>query len=234
MTLNRLVALLTPLVFAPLAGVVSTWAAKNLPGVDLPPDKLEQIFIAGALIALAPAAQWLHGWQKYEQRQDEAASFYEEILRSDPLDREAFAFLDSYYRRKQRHSSRAELLEQSGSNTAVPLRVRITRLVRAPLAPLGELRGVIYRASRAPGAEPKNYVHFFQQRLPVLAVDPTGLAEDFEVVRDGGLADVAARREVACADLRPIAELAKDRESRRVRRRLEKADIRVGLPFHAT
>jgi len=53
-------------------------------------------------------------------------------------------------------------------------RVRITRLVRAPLAPLGELRGVIYRASRAPGAEPKNYVHFFQQRLPVLAVDPTG------------------------------------------------------------
>src|SRR5262245_32512900 len=53
-------------------------------------------------------------------------------------------------------------------------RVWITRLVRAPLVPLGELRGVIYRASRAPGAEPKNYVHFFHQRLPVLAVDPTG------------------------------------------------------------
>jgi hypothetical protein len=30
------------------------------------------VFIAGALIALAPAAQWLHGWQKYEARQDEA------------------------------------------------------------------------------------------------------------------------------------------------------------------
>ena len=72
MTLNRLVALLTPLVFAPLAGVISTWAAKNLPGVDLPPDKIEAVFIAGALIALAPAAQWLHGWQKYEARQDEA------------------------------------------------------------------------------------------------------------------------------------------------------------------
>jgi hypothetical protein len=66
---NRIVALLTPLVFAPLAGVVSTWAAKNLPGVTLPPDKVEEIFIAGALIALAPAAQWLHGWQKYEERQ---------------------------------------------------------------------------------------------------------------------------------------------------------------------
>ena len=72
MTLNRIVALLTPLVFAPLAGVISTWAADNLPGVTLPPDKIEAVFIAGALIALAPAAQWLHGWQKYEARQDEA------------------------------------------------------------------------------------------------------------------------------------------------------------------
>jgi hypothetical protein len=72
MTLNRIVALLTPLVFAPLAGVISTWAANNLPGVTLPPDKIEEVFIAGALIALAPAAQWLHGWQKYEARQDEA------------------------------------------------------------------------------------------------------------------------------------------------------------------
>ena len=72
MTLNRIVALLTPLVFAPLAGVISAWAADNLPGVTLPPDKIEAVFIAGALIALAPAAQWLQGWQKYEARQDEA------------------------------------------------------------------------------------------------------------------------------------------------------------------
>jgi hypothetical protein len=72
MSLNRIVALLTPLVFAPLAGVVSTWAADNLPGVNLSPDKVEEVFIAGALIALAPAVQWLHGWQKYEERQDAA------------------------------------------------------------------------------------------------------------------------------------------------------------------
>jgi len=74
MSPNRIVAVLTPLVFAPLAGVAATWAAKNLPGVNLPPDKIEQIFIAGALIALAPALQWLHGWQKYEQRRDEAVT----------------------------------------------------------------------------------------------------------------------------------------------------------------
>lgn len=69
MSLNRIVALLTPLVFAPLAGVISTWAAKNLPGVTVPASAVEEIFIAGALIALAPAVQWLHGWQKWEARQ---------------------------------------------------------------------------------------------------------------------------------------------------------------------
>ena len=72
MSLNRIVALLTPLVFAPLAGFASTWAAERLPGVDIPPDQMEQIFIAGALIALAPAAQWLHGWQKHEAREADA------------------------------------------------------------------------------------------------------------------------------------------------------------------
>ena len=61
-----------------------------------------------------------------------------------------------------------------GSSCACGItRVRIKRLVRLPLAPLGELRGLIYRASRAPGEVPKNYVHFFNQRLPVLAADPT-------------------------------------------------------------
>jgi hypothetical protein len=69
MSLNRIVALLTPLVFAPLAGFASTWAAEHLPGVDIPPEQMEQVFIAGALIALAPAAQWLHGWQKHEARE---------------------------------------------------------------------------------------------------------------------------------------------------------------------
>jgi hypothetical protein len=43
-----------------------------------------------------------------------------------------------------------------------------------PLAPVGELRGVIYRPFRALNGEaPKNYVHFFQ-RPPVLAADPAG------------------------------------------------------------
>jgi hypothetical protein len=73
MTPNRIVALLTPLIFAPLAGAIATWAADNLPGVQVPQSALEEVFIAGALIALAPAVQWLHGWQKWEQREADAA-----------------------------------------------------------------------------------------------------------------------------------------------------------------
>jgi hypothetical protein len=68
MTPNRIVAVLTPLVFAPAAGAVAAWVAKHAPGVDLSKDELTNIFIAGALIALAPAVQWLHGWQKHEAR----------------------------------------------------------------------------------------------------------------------------------------------------------------------
>jgi hypothetical protein len=72
MTPNRVVALFTP-VFAAAAGAVATWLAENFPGLNLDPDKLEEVFIAGAVVALAPALQWLHGWQKYETREAEAA-----------------------------------------------------------------------------------------------------------------------------------------------------------------
>jgi hypothetical protein len=73
MTPNRIVAILTPLVFAPAAGGVAAWLAENFPGTEIDPDRLTEIFIAGALIALAPAIQWLHGWQKYEAREADAA-----------------------------------------------------------------------------------------------------------------------------------------------------------------
>jgi hypothetical protein len=69
MSPNRIVALLTPLVFAPLAGAIAAWVAENAPGVEVSASALEEIFIAGALIALAPALQWLHGWQKWEARE---------------------------------------------------------------------------------------------------------------------------------------------------------------------
>jgi hypothetical protein len=54
------------------------------------------------------------------------------------------------------------------------INVRIARVVRVPITPVGELRGLIYRASRAQGDEPKTYVHFFKGRLPTLATNATG------------------------------------------------------------
>jgi hypothetical protein len=70
-SINRVVAILTPLLFAPLAGTCAAWLAEHFPGVDIPAAQLQEVFIAGALIALAPALQWLHGWQKHEARQAE-------------------------------------------------------------------------------------------------------------------------------------------------------------------
>jgi len=77
MSPNRIVAVLTPLVFAPLAGAVATWIADNVPGTTISASSLEEVFIGGALIGLAPAAQWLHGWQKYEAREAEKESTIE-------------------------------------------------------------------------------------------------------------------------------------------------------------
>lgn len=51
---------------------------------------------------------------------------------------------------------------------------QIARVVRLPMAPVGELRGLIYRTSRVPGEEPKNYVHFFKDKLPALVANPSG------------------------------------------------------------
>jgi hypothetical protein len=71
MSPNRIVAVLTPLVFAPAAGAIAAWIANNIPGAEISARNLEEVFIGGALIGLAPAAQWLHGWQKYETRKAE-------------------------------------------------------------------------------------------------------------------------------------------------------------------
>ena len=70
---NRLVAALTPVVFAPLAGAISVLAAKYFPGVDIPSGSVEAIFIAGATIAFAKAGLWLKGWQEYEKREVDTA-----------------------------------------------------------------------------------------------------------------------------------------------------------------
>ena len=68
MSPNRIVALLTP-ICALAAGACATWLAEHFPTLDVPASALEEIFIAGALAVLAPALQWLYGWQKFEARE---------------------------------------------------------------------------------------------------------------------------------------------------------------------
>ena len=72
-TPGRLVALLTPLIFAPLAGSISVLAARYLPGVDIDQGSVGAIFIAGATIAFGKAALWLKGWQDWEKREADAS-----------------------------------------------------------------------------------------------------------------------------------------------------------------
>jgi hypothetical protein len=71
MSPNRIVALVTP-VCALAAGWAATWLADNVPGMTVSKENLQAVFIAGAVAVLAPALHWLHGWQKWEQRNEEA------------------------------------------------------------------------------------------------------------------------------------------------------------------
>jgi hypothetical protein len=65
---NRVVVLLTPLVFAPAAGYVTALVAKQIPGVSLDSGQLTALFIAGGTAAVVKAYKWLDGWQKEEDR----------------------------------------------------------------------------------------------------------------------------------------------------------------------
>ena len=63
---NRIVALFAPFI-ALAAGVAATWLTNHVSGLDVSPGQLEAIFIATLTAVLAPAAQWLHGSQKFAQ-----------------------------------------------------------------------------------------------------------------------------------------------------------------------
>jgi hypothetical protein len=70
------------------------------------------------------------------------------------------------------------------------IEVRIARVVRCPTLPVGELRGVIYRARRRLGEPVRTYVHFFQDRLPILSTNPHGtrlfiVGGKYRVTRNG-------------------------------------------------
>jgi hypothetical protein len=98
---NRAVAFLTPLVFAPVAGAISVWAAQYA-GVDIDEQSLQAVFIAGAGIAFAKAGLWLKGWQDWEK--NDAAT--------DPVDAEPDPESDDEDADAQDTSQAEEFFEQ--------------------------------------------------------------------------------------------------------------------------
>lgn len=64
---NRIVALLTPVVFVPVAAFVAAWVPKHFPGAPtFSADQLLASATTGAVSALAIAYKWIDGWQKHE------------------------------------------------------------------------------------------------------------------------------------------------------------------------
>ena len=64
---NRVIAILAP-ILAPLVGAFSSWLASKWP--DIPKSDLNEIFLAGAIVAVAPALQFMHGQLKWDLQQD--------------------------------------------------------------------------------------------------------------------------------------------------------------------
>ena len=85
MSPNRIVALVTP-VCALAAGWAATWLADNVPGLDVSKESLQAVFIAGAVAVILPALQWLHGWQKWEERSDaQTLALQQGLLDATPI-----------------------------------------------------------------------------------------------------------------------------------------------------
>lgn len=70
---NRLVALLTPLVFVPASAALSAWIGAHFPGLNLSEGAIIGFGTAAALAALTTAYRWMDGWQKDESRQSATA-----------------------------------------------------------------------------------------------------------------------------------------------------------------
>jgi hypothetical protein len=65
---NRVVSILTP-ILAPLGGWFATAIAKAVPGI--PESSLNEIFIGGVALVLAPAAQFIYGRMKWDLQQNQ-------------------------------------------------------------------------------------------------------------------------------------------------------------------
>ena len=70
---NRVVALAAPLI-APLAGAFAAWLSQAFPGIDVPREAMEEVFLAVAALVFGMAFQFNHNRYKWDELIERQAS----------------------------------------------------------------------------------------------------------------------------------------------------------------
>jgi len=79
---NRVVALTAPLI-APLAGAFAAWLSHSFPGLQVPEDAVEEVFLGVAALVFGLAFQFNHNRYKWDELIERQSA--ETIPATDPL-----------------------------------------------------------------------------------------------------------------------------------------------------
>jgi hypothetical protein len=79
---NRVVALAAPLI-APLAGAFAAWLSHSFPGLEVPEDAVEEVFLGVAALVFGLAFQFNHNRYKWDELLERQSA--DTAVASDPL-----------------------------------------------------------------------------------------------------------------------------------------------------
>lgn len=65
---NRIVVILTPIIFVPASAWIAAWLTSHVPGMEVPAGAVVAVVATAAVSALILAYRWLDGWQRDEDR----------------------------------------------------------------------------------------------------------------------------------------------------------------------
>ena len=79
---NRVVALTAPLI-APLAGAFAAWLSRSFPGLEVPEEAVEEVFLGVAALVFGLAFQFNHNRYKWDELIERQTA--ETAVATDPL-----------------------------------------------------------------------------------------------------------------------------------------------------
>ena len=79
---NRVVALAAPLI-APLAGAFAAWLSRSFPGLEVPEEAVEEVFLGVAALVFGLAFQFNHNRYKWDELIERQTA--ETAVATDPL-----------------------------------------------------------------------------------------------------------------------------------------------------